>query len=67
MTVMSGHLYRALQSAKVPDDMAQKAAEEVADMNSQIISIRSDLSLIKWMVGVQFAGVAALVLKTFFS
>jgi hypothetical protein len=66
MTVMSGNLYRALREAKVPDDMAQKAAEEVASYDSRFNKVETDLAIIKWMVGVQFAGVIALVMKAFF-
>lgn len=53
--------------------LARKAAEEVANYDQQLNGIRLDLSsirgelnLLKWMLGIQFAGVAALVLKTFF-
>lgn len=32
-------------------DLARQAAEEVAGYESQIAGIRSDLKLLKWMVG----------------
>jgi hypothetical protein len=95
---MSGSLYRALIEAKVPEDMAQKAAEEMADYDTKFADIRADMAciradiadfrlnietrfnsidirfvklegemlLIKWMLGVMIAGIAALILKSFF-
>ena len=66
MTVMSGNLYRALREAKVPDDMAQKAAEEVASFDTRFTKIEGDLAILKWMVGLQLGGVVALILKSFF-
>jgi hypothetical protein len=73
MTVMSGNLYRALRQANVPDEMAQKAAEEVASQESSlqqikidIALIRADVSLLKWSNGLIVAGVIALVMKSFF-
>ena len=65
MTIMFGSLYRDLKAGNVPEDLAQKEAEEVANFQNQFAAIRSDLTLLKWMIGVQFAGVAALVLKSF--
>lgn len=66
MTVMSGHLYRALQKANVPDDLAQKAAEEVADYNNRLNLIDGKLTLLTWMVGTLLAANIALVLKAYF-
>ena len=65
MAMMSGNLFRALRAANVPDDMAQKAAEDMADSDKRFLKIDADLAVLKWMVGIQFAGVA-LVMKAFF-
>ncbi|MGK9085242.1 hypothetical protein KXR64_14300 [Brucella intermedia] len=66
MTVMSGNLYRALKSANVADELAQKAAEEVANQSADIKDLKSTLKLHSWMLGLIMAGVASLVLKSFF-
>ena len=49
---------RALRDAGVPDDRAQKAAEEVATFKDELSTIKldmermkGDLTLIKWMLG----------------
>jgi hypothetical protein len=36
------------------------------DLQIELASIKSDLSVIKWMLGLLLGGVAALVLKSFF-
>lgn len=55
MALMMSNLYEALREAHVPEELARKAAEEVAGYESQIAGIRSDLGLLKWMVGVNTA------------
>ena len=37
------------------------------DLQIELAPIRTDLTLVKWMLGFLIAGVMALVLKTFFS
>lgn len=51
MALMMGNLYDALRSANGPDDNAPKAAEEVAGFENQISDVKSDMKLLKWMVG----------------
>ncbi|MCE7028596.1 integrase [Jiella avicenniae] len=66
MALMMGSLYDALRSANVEDEKARKAAEEVADFQKQISDIRSDLSVLKWMLGFLLAinaGVVMLLLR----
>lgn len=47
---------------------AQHEAELVTkkDLQIELAPVRADINLIKWMLGVLLAGVAALVLKSFF-
>lgn len=66
MAVMLGNLYGALREAGVPDDRAQKAAEEVASFKDEISSVKTDVVLLKWMVGFNIAltlGLMGLVLR----
>ena len=51
MALMMGNLYDALRSANVPDDKAQRAAEEGAGFENQIGDLKADMKLLKWMVG----------------
>ena len=48
---MVAGLYDALKSAGASEDLARRAAEEVANYEAQLADIRSDLKLLKWMVG----------------
>ena len=58
MALMLGRLYDALRAGNVPDDKARAAAEEVANYEGEISKLRievgevkSDVHLVKWMVG----------------
>ena len=55
MPLMLGALYDALRAANVPDDIARKAAEEVASYEGRLAGIESDARLLKWMVGTHIA------------
>ena len=65
MAMMMGELYRALLEGGTSAESATKAAEEIADYQKHLAEIRIDLSLIKALLGVVVAGVAALVVRTF--
>lgn len=51
MALRMGALYDALLLAKIPEEEARKAAEEVADYSNRISSIDSRLDVLTWMVG----------------
>jgi hypothetical protein len=51
MAMMLGALYRALVAAKVTEEDAQKAAEEVAAYESRLATIETKLTVLQWMVG----------------
>jgi len=52
MPIMLGALYRALIEGHVSEDLARKAAEEVASYETRLGAIEGRLSLLTWMVGV---------------
>lgn len=73
MTTMIAELYDALIAAGAPDDKARKAAETVAAFENRFAAfdvkltrIEGELVLVKWMTGAVLAGVASLIVKTFF-
>ena len=71
---MIAEVYDALIAAGAPEDKARKAAEAIAgyenrftSLEMRLIKMDGELGLIKWMLGFVLAGVAALILKAFFS
>ncbi len=51
--------------AEAQDELVTKAHLE-STLEKALASIRTDLSVLKWMMGVLLAGVLSLILKTFF-
>jgi hypothetical protein len=66
MAVMLSKTYEAFIAAGAPEDKAREAAEELAEYEGRFAKIETDLTVLKWMMGVQIAGVASLVIKAFF-
>ena len=65
MALMMGRLYAALRAADVPDDKAIAAAEEVAEFKDSISGMRTDLAVLKGMVGLNLAFSLAILAKLF--
>jgi hypothetical protein len=78
MAVMMGNLYAALREAGVPDDKAQRAAEEmaavadvvdvksdVATLKSDVTRLKADTAVMKWMLGFVVATNVAIFSKLF--
>jgi len=51
MSLRLGALEDALVNAGAERELARKAAEEVAGFERQLADVRTDLAVIKWMVG----------------
>jgi hypothetical protein len=66
MALMLAKTYEAFIAAGAPEEKAREAAEELAAYESRFAKIETDLTVLKWMVGFVIAGVASLVIKTFF-
>ena len=49
-----------------PEDKARKAAEALGNYEARFSKIDADLLVLKWMTGFILAGVAGVVVKTFF-
>ncbi len=69
---------RRLKDAGVPEPQAEALAEALRDaqgeaeivtkqdLQIELAPIKADVQLIKWMLGILLAGVASLVIKSFF-
>lgn len=66
VATMISDVYDAFLEAGASHDKARKAAEALANYENRFARIDTDLTLVKWMVGFVFAGVAGLVMKAFF-
>ncbi|MBF0134971.1 MAG: CCDC90 family protein [Magnetococcus sp. DMHC-1] len=70
-------LVKLLKVAGFPADQADAVVRVIAkshdelvtrrDLQIELAPIRTDLVLLKWMIGIQLAGVMALIMKSFFS
>lgn len=65
MSTMNSELYRALVSAGATDDMATKAAESVASYDKTLAEVKTELVILRWMVGTVAVGVLALLAKAY--
>jgi len=58
-------LQDALLNAGAEPALAQKAAEELADYERQLAAMRTDLAVVKWMVGTNVALTLGVLWKLF--
>ena len=65
MAVVLSKTYDALVAAGAPEAKARAAAEELTRYESRFAKIDTDLTVIKWTLGVVIAGVASLIIKAF--
>jgi len=65
-----------LKSAGIPQEQAEAVVDTIAEAQTQLVTrtdlemaltpLKTDLAILKWMMGVMLAGVVSLVLKVFF-
>ncbi|HEU0157048.1 MAG TPA: hypothetical protein VFQ82_13325 [Stellaceae bacterium] len=72
MAVMLAKTYDALIAAGAPENKAREAAEELAAYENRFAKIEQDLAVlktdmtaIKWMIGVNLAASISIVIKVF--
>ena len=51
MTTMQSEVYEALRSIDVPGDKAVKAAAALSKRDDDVGALKSDMNLMKWMLG----------------
>lgn len=79
MTTMHAEIYDALMAAGAPEEKARAAAAAVSDakagerladdvkaLRADVSDLKSDMRLMKWMLGVIAAGIVSLIGKAFF-
>jgi hypothetical protein len=63
MALQLGALRDALEAAHVPQDLAAKAAEEVAGYENRLAGVDGRLTLLTWMVGFNLAATLGVLFK----
>jgi hypothetical protein len=66
-----------LKNAGIPQEQAEAVVRVIADAQIKLVTkddleislspLKTDLAVLKWMIGILIAGVMSLVLKTFFT
>ncbi len=65
VTTMQSEVFEAFRSIDIPEDKALKAAGALAKRDDDVVSLKSDMQLVKWMLGFVLAFQIAVVLKLF--
>lgn len=72
MSVMISEVYDAFLAAGTPEEKARKAAEALtghedrfAKIEKEIVALRGEVSLVKWMTGFTLALLVGVALKLF--
>jgi len=65
MTTMQSEVFEAFRSINVPEDKALHAAAALSRRDDDVSTIKSDVMLMKWMLGVVLAFQVAVFVKLF--
>ena len=60
---MQSEVFEAFRSLDVPEDKALKAAQALSRRDDDVSSIKSDIVIIKWMMGFLIALISPIFLK----
>lgn len=66
MSTMISEVYDALLAAGAPEEKARRAAEALANYDLRFSRIDAGLLVLKWMTGFILAGVASVIMTSFF-
>ncbi len=65
MSVLQTEVFEAFRAIDIPEDKALKAAAALSHRDDDVTSIKSELSLVKWMMGFVLAFQVAIFVKLF--
>ena len=65
MTAIHREVFEAFRSIDVTEDKALKAAEALSKRDEDVHSLKSDMSIMKWMLGFVLAFQVAIFVKMF--
>ena len=65
MTVMQWGVFEAFRAIDIPEDKALKAAAALGKRDDDVASLKTDTSILKWMMGFVLAFQMAIFAKLF--
>ena len=65
MSNMQSEVFEAFRAIDIPEDKALKAASALSKRDDDVTSLKSDMLLVKWMLGVVLAFQVASFVKLF--
>ncbi len=65
MGAMQSEVFEAFRAIDIPEDKAMKAAAALSKRDDDVISVKGELLLIKWMMGFVLAFQVAIFAKLF--
>jgi hypothetical protein len=65
MSTMQAEAFEAFRSIDISEEKALRAATALGQRNSDVTSLKSDMSLMKWMMGFVLAFQVAIFVKLF--
>jgi len=65
MSVLQTEVFEAIRAIDIPEDKALKAAAALSRRDDDVNSIKSELSMVKWMMGFVLAFQVAIFVKLF--
>ena len=65
MSNMQAEVFEAFRSIDVPEDKALKAASALSKRDDDVVDIKRDLAVLKWMVGTLYPLIIAILLRLF--
>ncbi len=65
MSAMQSEVFEAFRAIDIPEDKAMKAAAALSKRDDDVISVKGELLLIKWMMGFVLAFQVAIFAKLF--
>jgi hypothetical protein len=63
MAVMQSDVYAAFRAIDIPEEKALKAAEALSKRDDEVSGVKSELLVIKWMMGFVLAFQVAIFVK----
>lgn len=65
MTTLQSEVFEAFRAIDIPEEKAMKAATALSKRDEDVSSLKSDMALMKWMLGFVLAFQVAIAVKLF--